>query len=320
MSFCDRLISTGSGAAPLTDGSVIQAVSTTGDSTPQQSSYSLDGGNSWTAGDSDTFIYGLAINGVGNAGVSGGRNNGLQTGDYGASWGGFQGGYNLTYWGQSAISYDGSYKLFTNFQQYWGSLWPSATGYTRITNGTGYFGACMSHNGQYQFGIDANGTRYSRSTDYGATFTNGTLPQSTYRGTMICSGTGQYVIFQSYGWIYRSTNYGVSFGRIINSLFNDYFSFGDSSYSGQYMYMAIGANVLKSSNYGETWSSITSTVGGFGFYSSVGCNASGSVVATADSGSNIKISTDYGATWVSKATTIPSYTRQHKAVAVNKII
>lgn len=78
-----------------------------------------------------------------------------------------------------------------------------------------------------------------------------------------CSSTGQYVFFTdqglaaSYGKMFKSSDYGVTFSTITVAALGVGFRNIICSSAGQYVYIPLGAGVYKSSDYGATFTFIT---------------------------------------------------------------
>jgi hypothetical protein len=166
-------------------------------------------------------------------------------------------------------------------------------------------GPCaVSSTGQYQIvmGYTSGGGNiwWSRSSDYGATWTNTTgtigFGLTFYNGSM--SDSGQYVV-SSYrndgSGILVSNDYGATYTRVVvNPSINDIGNVCMSS-NGQYIYVLGIDKIYKSINYGVSFSVITVS-GVIGEASDINCDDTGQnvyiIIATEMIQSN-----DYGVTY-----------------------
>lgn len=181
----------------------------------------------------------------------------------------------------------------------------------------------MSDNGQYMIAMPNYGQAYM-SSDYGVNWSMITSTVSYGGGTLsvgygafngvAISGDGQYMMIINYlsgspapRVLFVSSNYGASWS--VSKVFDYNFETPkgvDVSSNGAYMYIAKNGEVLRSTNYGTSWISVT------GFDSNIDvhdvkCVADGSKVIAAKTelyfGINtqkpnyLMTSNDYGSTW-----------------------
>lgn len=190
--------------------------------------------------------------------------------DIGSTWATQYSGKNIT---ASAISSDGKYQLLGVSSEY---LYKSSdygvTWGVAYNSYTKYYIDCaISSTGQYQYALASTGIYLIRSTDYGATWTDSVAYMGYNFGTSIsCSSNGQYVI------VTRNNTTG---------------------------------SVLVSSNYGVSFTSITSTVNKYWEHGA--CDYTGQymiAVGRLDANSttsHVIYSSDYGASFT-YSTTIPT--------------
>jgi hypothetical protein len=182
----------------------------------------------------------------------------------------------------------------------------------------------MSDNGQYMIAMPNYGQAYM-SSDYGvnwsmitSTVSYGGNTLSVGNGSLTdaaISGDGQYMIILNQtgsgtlrnNYAFLSSNYGSTWSVTRFNSFDDKPFYGvDMSSNGAYMFLAKQGEVLRSTNYGSSWTSVT------GFDASlimqdVKCVADGSKVIAAKTKSTFGINTqnpdylmtssDYGSTW-----------------------
>jgi hypothetical protein len=182
----------------------------------------------------------------------------------------------------------------------------------------------MSDNGQYMIAMPNYGQAYM-SSDYGVNWSMITSTVS-YGGNTLSvgngsftdaaiSGDGQYMIILNQtgsgtlrnNYAFLSSNYGSTWSVTRFNSFDDKPFYGvDMSSNGAYMFLAKEGEVLRSTNYGSSWTSVT------GFDASlivqdVKCVADGSKVIAAKTKSTFGVNTqnpdylmtssDYGSTW-----------------------
>lgn len=182
----------------------------------------------------------------------------------------------------------------------------------------------MSDNGQYMIAMPNYGQAYM-SSDYGVNWSAITSTVSYLGNTLsvgfgafngvAISGDGQYMIILNQtgsstlrsNYAFLSNNYGATWSVTKSNSFDDKPFYGvDMSSNGAYMFLAKQGEILRSTNYGSSWTSIT------GFNASitvqdVKCVADGSKVIAAKTKSTFGINTmnpdylmtssDYGSNW-----------------------
>jgi hypothetical protein len=182
----------------------------------------------------------------------------------------------------------------------------------------------MSDNGQYMIAAPYYGQAYV-SSDYGVNWSTITSTVSYGGNTLTVgfgsitdvsiSGDGQYMIILNQtgsgtlrnNYAFLSSNYGSTWSVTKFNSFDDKPFYGvDMSSNGAYMFLAKQGEVLRSTNYGSSWTSVT------GFDASlivqdVKCVADGSKVIAAKTKSTFGINTqnpdylmtssDYGSSW-----------------------
>jgi hypothetical protein len=182
----------------------------------------------------------------------------------------------------------------------------------------------MSDNGQYIIAMPNYGQAYM-SSDYGVNWSMITSTVS-YGGNTLSvgngsftdaaiSGDGQYMIILNQtgsgtlrsNYAFLSSNYGSTWSVTrFNSFDNKPFYGVDMSSNGAYMFLAKDGEILRSTNYGTSWTSVTGYDASI-IMQDVKCVADGSKVIAAKTKSTFGINTqnpdylmtssDYGSTW-----------------------
>ena len=203
-------------------------------------------------------------------------------------------------WTSTGISASGQYQAIGNvgdlyLSSNYGNTWSVISNIFPI-----YF--AMSASGQYITTTTQTGNTIRGSSNYGASTTSTNIPNAMFRAvSMSSSGQYQTVVtrqgFNSNGYIYTSSNYGITWNPI-TSVINNWSSVC-ISYTGQYQ-MAVtavnssGSFVFISSDYGNTWSQSYFSPGGISENNSFGAmSASGQYLTVATSGKNIISSNIY---------------------------
>ena len=163
--------------------------------------------------------------------------------------------------------------------------------------------------GALDFGLDGKyvlvNTNYDGfylSSDYGMSFNLAVNDPEHDQGFLGISGNGQYMFYFPYvGYFYhRSTNYGVSWSKLQN--FGTYFGniSVEVSLTGQYVYVTRNNRYYRSSDYGATFSLISSITDTNYSIQSVAVSASGqNVFITPSQSTNYYVSNNYGVTFTS---------------------
>ena len=244
--------------------------------------------------------------------------------DYGGSWTNSASSQN---WRSVAISGTGKYQVacgngMTSIylsSNYGNGAWNTSSSYTA---GSDSFDIAISTTGQYisyilQDNVSSTTYYIVISSDYGQswgtiatagrTFTNITL-----RGITI-SNTGQYQYACSYnGYIYGSSNYGVSWSQLYNISGNNYFWKIATSASGKYVTAVVGGDttsnngyIYTSSNYGVSWQYSTTT--GSRNWQCICISDNGKYQMAGYNSGYLYISKDYGVTWYESQNTLSMY-------------
>jgi len=122
----------------------------------------------------------------------------------------------------------------------------------------------------------------------------------TYNWVSIApSSDGSHLVALSYkGYIYTSSDYGVTWTQRTNDTGRVWFSV-TSSDSGQYLAAIVyGGNVWTSSDYGVTWTAVANSANSIGrSWYAIDSSADGQYLVAIVRSGNIWTSADYGATW-----------------------
>jgi photosystem II stability/assembly factor-like uncharacterized protein len=186
----------------------------------------------------------------------------------------------------------------------YGNNWTSHT----LPNLTGGWGIAISETGQYQYvtNLFIDTTIYVyKSSDYGSTWNEVSSfdigYQSTTYDNISVSFDGSIVVlvtsqFEGGGcFIYKSTDYGVTFNEIQN--FTGVFAPSSKmSSDGTYITLVGAGGILISSDSGTNFASPTTTISDF-LYPVVMSSNGMYQVATSNTNSNIYYSSDYGNNW-----------------------
>ena len=168
-----------------------------------------------------------------------------------------------------------------------------------------YGHAAVSETGQYMVAL--MGSVYN-SSDYGVTWSNSGTAVGTGNAIAI-SSTGKYVV-TAYGsgslFIYLSTNYGATFTRItdISGSAPANFTYGSAAMSrdGKTMFLSMDTYLMKSTNYGASWSVVYTSASNNG---DVSCSGNGQIVLLCPpqgTSRDMYRSNDGGATFTTTAT------------------
>jgi uncharacterized protein YjdB len=286
-----------------------------------------NGGNIWTSSDygvtwtdrGNTALYwrSVSISSSGQYQTAVIDNGNIWTSsDYGVSW---TSRASALRWWSVSLSSTGQYQT--------ASTWNAATAnliYTSSDYGVTWTGRAsaldwrnvsVSSSGQYQTAVVNSGSIYF-SRDYGITWsttasyevlaptvTKAITASSTrnwYRISL--SSTGQYhtAVVYSGGYIYTSSDYGVTFTERTAAGARMWFSVSLSS-TGQYQTAVVAnGNIYTSSDYGATWTARTAA-GSFN-WQSISVSGTGQYQTAMIYGGTINTSSDYGATWTARTT------------------
>ena len=155
--------------------------------------------------------------------------------------------------------------------------------------------------------VDATGGRIIRSTDYGITWTaNSVVVNSVFGagnpGVIVYCGNGIVLVFDSAAYLYRSTDYGVTFSWISQMATAGVPNGG--CYCGNGIVVTAGSTYFhRSTDYGLTWKEAALPTDlitvGFAYPNYLGNGR----IALFAMGGYPAVSTDYGITWRMAATT-----------------
>jgi hypothetical protein len=161
---------------------------------------------------------------------------------------------------------------------------------------------CISQTGQYAF-VENQADGLYRSTDFGITWSKVTTGTQSINKSM-CSDDGQYVYYaKSLKVVYRSNNFGATFS-IISGVTADWV---DCSANGQIVYCRTSAGLLKSTNFGVSFTNVNVSVN-----SIVKCDRSGNYCAYIDfaaSPRRFNVSADGGVTFTDRAPSSDTWSR-----------
>ena len=165
--------------------------------------------------------------------------------------------------GQWVLVPDSNYSFSMKRSENYGSNW-SITG---PTPGQDFETSAMSNNGQYQIAGNVGGVGAYVSSDYGASFTLKTFGNGyvKYFASAAMSGSGQFMLMADEysngdatdnGWVWRSTNYGLSFSKVTAlgrpaSGTGDYWK--SVGFGGTYALAVSSDNVYRSTDSGASW-------------------------------------------------------------------
>jgi photosystem II stability/assembly factor-like uncharacterized protein len=190
-------------------------------------------------------------------------------------------------------SYTGSTYYYYSISSITGGTW-----------GTSDEAFASSYSGQYMYGVASSSNYFNYSSDYGANWTAYQINTSFYTKGICCSWDGSIVFVvgtqgSSYGTLYKSTDYGVSFTQITSANFSsttDYFWDVACSSDGKYVYICSKTTTgyYYSSDYGVSWTKLTNIAS-----NNIKCSPDGKYVVCSSSSSTVyaKLSSDYGLTW-----------------------
>ena len=195
--------------------------------------------------------------------------------------------------GQYQIASVGGFWISSNYGESWSA--------TPITSGAQF--AAISANGQYM-AVSINNV-INVSSNYGSTFTPITTLQATtnWEGVAI-SASGQYMVAVAYDTskLYVSSNYGVTW--TVSATQKQYIGVSISA-SGKYIIATTVDTPQISSNYGLTFSNISSLGSLYSYASAISAN--GSYMVIANWNGTIRVSSNYGASWTA-VTSVPTKT------------
>jgi photosystem II stability/assembly factor-like uncharacterized protein len=162
----------------------------------------------------------------------------------------------------------------------------------------------VSANGQVFMALNGSSPGYvSVSPDSGANWTKlSLLFANTWGVSMTEDGQTAYISSLSYGYLKKSTNYGVTWANT-GTIISSGACYGVAmSANGQYIFVGAynkGHYFAKSSDYGVNWSeSMVDTTTTGTFYNRVFCSASGQyVLMTTNANQRVYVSNNYGANW-----------------------
>lgn len=191
-----------------------------------------------------------------------------------------------------AISYTGQYQFSCNnfsqglngtrYSHDYGTSWLSPTGFAGWS-----VMPYMSGDGKYQLLLDNNGGGYSKSSNYGVSFT--ALGFSFVSGAL--SYDGQY---QTTG-TQRSINYGANWSATTGAVSPAGNRAVCMSYSGQYQTLVGNNAIYRSIDYGANWAQVSGTSGKA--WITVAMSGTGQFQSACITNGQIWNSIDYGATW-----------------------
>lgn len=174
----------------------------------------------------------------------------------------------------------------------------------RTSSPSSYWNCCiaMSDNAMYQ-SAGALGGSISRSDDYGQTWnTLGGIVSSKSWNDIDVSADGRYQIASTYGLIYQSSDYGVSWTQNGSGYRISISDSGNKRFS-----IMENGGIIISNDYGNTWKESSSEVGKKRLWGDIACNADGNIAAAIESADGfIYVSIDGGATWRPKRSLAPS--------------
>lgn len=188
-----------------------------------------------------------------------------------------------------AIGYD-SAGLYISSN--YGSNWSR-----RLTGGE-FRGCAFSRNGQYMLAGNNSGLVFI-SSNYGSTFS--TIGGLSITGNPQCtalSSNGQYMSFVGAGsQIFVSSNYGSTWN--LRDTTRNQWTGNAVSDSGQWQYAVFGAiagggGMVRSSNYGENWASVSIANDNYQFIETSG---TGQYVLSVAYSGNYYVSSNYGSNW-----------------------
>ena len=174
------------------------------------------------------------------------------------------------------------------------TVFPSS-GITVTNVGTLYTVNGLTPNSYYLIGaITSNASGYANNSLGQLTNTGSLITVASGASLPAISAFGQYICLGCYGnGIYVSTNYGVTFTKIVTDSNASQCAISDS---GKYMYVACNnvGRLYYSSNYGTSFTSVT--IGSN--ISSISCSSLGNYVYASDTtNGGIYYSVNYGVTW-----------------------
>jgi DNA-binding beta-propeller fold protein YncE len=200
----------------------------------------------------------------------------------------------------SMVKVELSTDLLVNLSQ----IPPTARAYP---NGLG-----ISNNGLVLIAINGStGGYYNVSTNGGANWIEAPLFTNAWGVAMVSDGSTIYVTSNSYAYLKKSINSGVSWSDTGN-IFSGAYGYGIAmSSDGQHIYVGAynkGHYISKSSDYGANFAESlmdTATVGTY--YNRVFCSSSGQyVLVTTNAHQRVYVSNDYGVTWTRVLSSITS--------------
>lgn len=174
----------------------------------------------------------------------------------------------------------------------------------------------ISSNGQVFMALNgASPGAVSVSSDSGANWTKQSLSfTNTWGVAMTEDGQTAFISSLSYGYLKKSTNYGVTWANT-GTIISSGACYGVAmSTNGQYIFVGAynkGHYFAKSSNYGVNWSeSMVDTTTTGTFYNRVFCSASGQyVLMTTNANQRVYVSNNYGANWTR---VLSAYSNMHQ--------
>lgn len=172
---------------------------------------------------------------------------------------------------------------------------------------------CISINntGQY-IAVAALGGKIHVSNNYGSTWSSITSGSGYLWNCIKVSSTGQYMVAGPLGYqIFYSTNYGVNW-TASSTIYGtaNWFSFCMNSNATQ-IYVASESGVLKSTNFGSTWSVISNYDS-----MSIACNSNGTQILLGTYDQGVYLSINSGTTWIN--TNLPT-TKNGSSVQYNAV-
>ena len=249
--------------------------------------------------------YQLAADYTGNVGTR------WKSSNYGANWTQDTGSPNVTPTAVG-VSGTGQYQLAVPKYGYiaassnYGGSWTNS-----VTGGQDYWGTgAVSKTGQYMLvGTDlyySGANSIKVSSNYGvdfSTFSVGSTYQDNPFSCSAVSGNGQHMLIGQRGYsanIWISSNYGTSFilvsGGPIPVVTASFWSAATISSTGQHMLIGEqGGYLYSSSNYGVSWTSLTSL--GQRQWSGASISTTGQYLYVCVYGGSIWFSNDYGVNW-----------------------
>jgi hypothetical protein len=166
-----------------------------------------------------------------------------------------------------------------------------------------YSDLAVSHNQSYITLTVANSGTIFRSSNAGSTFSSIGISGLLDPRSVAMSSSGQYQLIvdwgngNNYGWVYRSTNYGVDWTQLGNSPGYKAWYGAAISTSGQYQTVVGDINtgrIVVSNNYGVSWSNKNA-----GSWRTIAMSADGQYQLAGGFLEYLTLSTNYGSTWSS---------------------